>query len=98
MLVLKKYIFISIFLLASTFGIFATPTSFLPMEDEMSTMRHPIYGASVDAIKPHRQPIVAETSSPVSLFTSKDILIGIALLGIYFVFIRKRSKSRCAGL
>lgn len=69
--------------------------SFLPMEDELSSVRRPVYGMSIENIKPYRQavPVEAEESRTYN-FGSKDILLCVLLLGVYVVFIQKKRQSR----
>jgi len=96
---LNKILVIVIFLIVSTISIMAAPTSFLPMEDQLSSVRRPVYGASIENIKPYRQIIPVESKKTFSYdFGSKDVLLGVLLLGVYVVLVRKRGKARCAGI
>lgn len=70
--------------------------SFLPMEDELSSVRRSVYGVSIEDIKPYRQtvPLEAEDASSAYTFGSKDILLFLMLLGVYVVFVQKRGRTR----
>ncbi|MFR9165318.1 MAG: hypothetical protein ACLVKO_03445 [Dysgonomonas sp.] len=95
----KKVILLLLFSLMLNFGASASPTSFLPMEDEYFSVRKPVYGASIDNIKPYKQPIASLDAEKTTLgydFGSKDILVCILLFGVYFFFVRKRSGTRNA--
>lgn len=99
MLELKKYIVLSIFILTSLFTVEATPTSFLPMEDGKSSVRLSTYGASIENIKPYRQPLAIEVPASSNFpFGSQDILLALLLAGVYVYFSRRRAKTRCAGI
>ena len=93
---LKKYILILIVGLLSVFSVTAVPMmNFLPMEDGMSVMRQPIYGASIDNIKPFRQVLAADAPTTTSYALGiKDIWVGVLLVGVYIFFTRKRPDSR----
>lgn len=95
----KKHIVLFIFVLTSLFAANAAPTSFLPMEDEKSSVRLSMYGASIENIKPYRQPLSIEVpESSTFPFASKDILLALLLVGVYVYFNRRRAKTRCAGI
>lgn len=99
MLDFKKYIILFIFILTSLFTVSAAPTSFLPMEDGMSSVRLSMYGASIENIKPYRQPLSIEVPErSIFPFGSKDILLALLLAGVYVYFNRRRAKTRCAGI
>lgn len=70
--------------------------SFLPMEDELSSVRRSVYGMSIEDIKPYRQTVPLEASEVASpyKFGSKDVLLFVMLLGVYIIFVQKRGKTR----
>lgn len=93
----KKYLFLIVFLFVSLFMNAAT-TNFLPLEDGLFVNRNNevVYGASIDATKPYRQPVamIGGNDTAYPSFGSTDILICILLLGVYFIFTHRRSQTR----
>jgi len=92
---LKKKLLLFAFLVFSTISVTAAPMSFLPMEDELSSVRRPIYGMSIEDIKPYRQSVPIESEQSLSYhFGSKDVLLCALLLGVYVFFVQKKKQSR----
>ncbi len=99
MLKLKRKFLIIIFLVTSIFTSVAAPTvNFLPLEDEMSSTRNSVYGASIENTKPFRQAIaVTAPTIPSYSLGIKDVWALGLLVGVYFFFTRKRSNARSVG-
>lgn len=94
--IVKKYLLLFIFALSGFLASASPMTNFLPLEDGYFVIRDEVvYGASIEAIKPYRQPVmINNTASSRDSFGSTDLLICLLLLGVYFAFTHKKSKTR----
>ncbi|GAB6012743.1 hypothetical protein [Viscerimonas tarda] len=92
---IKKILFLSVFVLVANLAIAVTPTSFLPKEDGYYMLRDDAaYGASIESIKPFRQPLTINNHESPIFLGSTDVLICVLLLGVYFAFTHKKSQTR----
>jgi len=97
---IRKYLLLLIIMFSALFVNAANHVNFLPMEDNMSTVRNEAFGASVDNIRPYRQtlPLEKEDKLSESGFGSTDVLLFVLLIGVYVLFSRRKSASRNAGI
>lgn len=99
---IKKVLVVVSFLLLTQFAVgsvsktFATPMSFLPMEDALSAARSMPEFVN-ENIKPYRQSFNLRNENfrnGYIDFTSTDILAFVFLAGVYLVFVKRNSQSR----
>ena len=99
--IIKKYLFLFVLVLMVIPLNASVSTNFLPMEDGYFMLRDEVvYGASIESTKPYRQPVMLNNRASLSKnsFGSTDVLLCVLLLGVYFVFTHKKSKTRNVDL